>query len=269
MKEDSDVSDIVPEKKYVISYEVDLFFTGLYSVYKFIGRFFKELFSLPFEFKEIINQCYQVGYKSLPLISLTGFITGIVFTKQSRPSLAEFGASSWLPSLISIAIIRALAPLVTALIAAGKVGSNMGAELGSMKVTEQIDAMEVSGTKPFKFLVVTRITAITLMLPILVLYTGLIGMIGSYLNIHQNELTSFTAFFNSALKSISFLDITASIFKALIYGFTIGVAGCYQGYHATNGTKGVGKAANAAVVISMFMIFVEEMVIVQVVNTIR
>ena len=145
----------------------------------------------------------------------------------------------------------------------------MGAELGSMKVTEQIDAMEVSGTKPFKFLVVTRITAITLMLPILVLYTGLIGMIGSYLNIHQNELTSFTAFFNSALKSISFLDITASIFKALIYGFTIGAAGCYQGYHATNGTKGVGKAANAAVVISMFMIFVEEMVIVQVVNTIR
>jgi phospholipid/cholesterol/gamma-HCH transport system permease protein len=210
-----------------------------------------------------------VGYKSLPLVSMTGFITGIVFTKQSRPSLAEFGASSWLPSLMAIAIIRALAPLVTALITAGKVGSNMGAELGSMKVTEQIDAMEVSGTKPFKFLVVTRITAMTLMLPILILYTGLIGMVGSYLNIYQNELTSFTAFFNSAFKSISFLDISASIFKATIFGFTIGVAGCYQGYHATNGTKGVGKAANSAVVISMFMIFVEEMLIVQFVNAIR
>ena len=269
MKEDLEASHIVQGKKYIVSYGADLFFAGLYNVYKFIRQFFKEFFSLPFEFKEIINQCYQVGYKSLPLISLTGFITGIVFTKQSRPSLAEFGASSWLPSLISIAIIRALAPLVTALIAAGKVGSNMGAELGSMKVTEQIDAMEVSGTKPFKFLVVTRITAITFMLPILVLYTGLIGMLGSYLNIHQNELTSFTAFFNSAFKSISFLDITASVFKAAIYGFTIGVAGCYQGYHATNGTKGVGKAANTAVVLSMFMIFVEEMVIVQFVNAIR
>ncbi len=188
MKEDLETSDIVQEKKYLVSYEVDLFFTGLYNVYKFIRRFLKEFCSLPFEFKEIINQCYQVGYKSLALISLTGFITGIVFTKQSRPSLAEFGASSWLPSLISIAIIRALAPLVTALIVAGKVGSNIGAELGSMKVTEQIDAMEVSGTKPFKFLVVTRITAITLMLPVLVCYTGLIGMLGSYLNIHQNEL---------------------------------------------------------------------------------
>jgi phospholipid/cholesterol/gamma-HCH transport system permease protein len=253
----------------LISKGIDLFFVDLYNLYIFISRFFKEFFSLPVEFKEIIQQCYQVGYKSLPLISLTGFITGIVFTKQSRPSLAEFGASSWLPSLIAIAIIRALAPLVTALIVAGKVGSNIGAELGSMKVTEQIDAMEVSGTKPFKFLVVTRITAITFMLPILVLYTGLIGMIGSYLNINQNELTSFTAFFNSAFKSISFLDITASIFKATVFGFTIGVAGCYQGFHATNGTKGVGKAANKAVVLSMFLIFVEEMVIVQFVNAIR
>jgi phospholipid/cholesterol/gamma-HCH transport system permease protein len=96
----------------------------------------------------VIKQCYEVGYNSLPLVSLTGFIIGIVFTNQSRPSLSEFGATSWLPSLMAIAIIRAMAPLVTALIAAGKVGSNIGAELGSMKVTEQIDAMEVSATNP-------------------------------------------------------------------------------------------------------------------------
>ena len=269
MEPDAEKSVIVPEKKFVLSKKADSFFTDIYNVYLFIVRFFKEAFSAPFEFKEIINQCYQVGYKSLPLVSLTGFITGIVFTKQSRPSLSSFGASSWLPSLISIAIIRALAPLVTALIAAGKVGSNMGAELGSMKVTEQIDAMEVSATNPFKFLVVTRIIAITFMLPILVLYTGLIGMLGAYLNIHANELTSFTAFFKSAFNTISFLDIFSSVFKALIYGFTIGVAGCYQGYYAQNGTQGVGRAANTAVVLSMFMIFVEEMVIVQFVNAIR
>ncbi len=258
-----------PEKKAFISKGIDQFFIDLYNVYKFIGRFFKEAFSRPFEFQEIVKQCYEVGYKSLPLISLTGFITGIVFTKQSRPSLSTFGASSWLPSLISIAIIRALAPLVTALIAAGKVGSNIGAELGSMKVTEQIDAMEVSASNPFKFLVVTRVIAVTFMLPILVMYTGFIGMMGSYLNVHHNELTSFTAFFKSAFASISFLDIFSSVIKSTIFGFTIGVCGCYQGYNAQKGTQGVGRAANSAVVISMFLVFVEEMVIVQFVNAIR
>ncbi len=262
-------SDIIPHKKYLISRKIDAFFLEIYDVSKFIGLFFKEAFSSPFEWKEIINQCYNVGYKSLPLISLTGFIIGIVFTKQSRPSLSTFGASSWLPSLISIAIIRALAPLVTSLIAAGKVGSNIGAELGSMKVTEQIDAMEVSATNPFKFLVVTRVIATTFMIPVLTLYSGLVGMLGSYINIHQNEQTSFAAFVKNAFSTISFLDINSSIFKAVCYGFTIGVAGCYQGYNAQNGTQGVGKAANAAVVVSMFLIFVEEMIIVQFVNAIR
>jgi phospholipid/cholesterol/gamma-HCH transport system permease protein len=170
---------------------------------------------------------------------------------------------------VSIAIIRALAPLVTALIAAGKVGSNIGAELGSMKVTEQIDAMEVSATNPFKFLVVSRVIATTFMIPVLVLYSGLVGMLGSYVNVHQNEQTSFSAFIKNAFSTISFLDINSSIFKAICYGFTIGIAGCYQGFYAQNGTQGVGKAANSAVVVSMFLIFVEEMLIVQVVNAIR
>ncbi|HTQ28512.1 MAG TPA: ABC transporter permease, partial [Puia sp.] len=142
----------------------EVFFSQVYTIHSFVTRFFKELVRPPFERKEVIRQCFYVGYKSLAIITLTGFITGIVFTKQSRPSLSEFGATSWLPSLISIAIIRALAPLITALIAAGKIGSNIGAELGSMNVTEQIDAMEVSGTNPFKFLVVSRVLATTCML---------------------------------------------------------------------------------------------------------
>lgn len=269
MSNDDQEVKTIAQRKYVVSENVDDFFIGLNNVYQFILDFFKELFSWPFEWQEVMNQCYQVGYKTLPLVSLTGFITGLVFTKQSRPSLATFGASSWLPGLIAVAIIRALAPLVTALIAAGKVGSNMGAELGSMKVTEQIDAMEVSATNPFKYLVVTRIVAITLMMPVLVLYTGLIGMLGSYLNVHSNEQTSLIAFFKSAFMSISFLDIFASLFKATVFGFTIGVAGCYQGFNAGNGTRGVGIAANSAVVLAMFMIFMEEMIIVQVVNAIR
>src|SRR5689334_3949540 len=191
----------------VISKKTDSFFTSLYQVSMFIGRFFKEAFRRPFEFNEIVKQCYEIGYRSLGLITLTGFITGLVFTKQSRPSLSEFGAASWLPSLVAIAMIRALAPLVTSLICAGKVGSNIGAELGSMKVTEQIDAMEVSATNPYKFLVVSRVIATSLMIPILMLYTGFVGMLGSYLNVHANEQTSFKAFFESAFSTISFLDI--------------------------------------------------------------
>src|SRR4030095_3981738 len=151
----------ISTRQYVIAKWIDPVFRTLYDSSKFVARFFKEAFQPPFEFREIIRQCFEVGLKSLPLISLTGFITCVVFTTQSRPSLAEFGATSWLPSLIAIAIIRALAPLVTALIVAGKVGSNIGAELGSMKVTEQIDAMEVSAVNPFKFLVVMRVVATT------------------------------------------------------------------------------------------------------------
>lgn len=255
-------------RQYVISKKLDRFFEDVYAIFLFIGRFFREL-RPPFEWKEIVRQCYMVGYKSLPLISVTSFVVGIVFTKQSRPSLAEFGATSWLPSLVAIAIFRALAPLVTALITAGKVGSNIGAELGSMKVTEQIDAMEVSATNPFKFLVVSRVLATTLMLPILMFYMAFISMIGAYLNIYVNEDTSFISFFHKALEKISFLDLFSSLIKTCIFGFSIGIIGCYQGYNATQGTQGVGRAANAAVVAGMFVVFIEEIVIVQITNWFR
>jgi phospholipid/cholesterol/gamma-HCH transport system permease protein len=256
-------------RKYVISNKIDGFFLKIYTAFKFVIRFFKEAFQSPFEFKEVIRQCYEVGYKSLPLITLTGFITGLVFTKQSRPSLSDFGAASWLPSLVSIAIVRALAPLVTALIFAGKVGSNIGAELGSMKVTEQIDAMEVSAINPFKFLVVTRVLATTFMVPILVMYTAFVGLMGSYLDVHLNEQTSFITFFENAFASINFLDFFTSITKAIVYGFTVGIVASYKGYNAKMGTQGVGIAANTSVVVSMFLIFVEEVIIVQMSNWIR
>jgi phospholipid/cholesterol/gamma-HCH transport system permease protein len=261
--------NIKPVEKNLISKKVDAFFINLYSAFQFIIRFFKEVFKPPYEVKEIIRQCYEVGYKSLFLITLTGFITGLVFTKQSRPSLSEFGATSWLPSLVAIAIIRALAPLVTALICAGKVGSNIAAELGSMKVTEQIDAMEVSAVNPFKFLVVSRVLATTLMIPMLMCYTGFVAMMGAFINVHQNEMTSFITFFQQAFDKISFLDIFSSLIKSIVYGFTIGMVGCYKGFHAKNGTEGVGKAANLSVVLSMFLIFIEEILIVQITNSIR
>ena len=121
----------------------------------FTARFFRELVKPPFETKEFMRQCYLIGYKSLPLVAITGFIMGLVLTLQSRPTLAEFGAESWLPGMVALSLIREIAPVITALICAGKVSSGIGAELGSMKVTEQIDAMEVSAINPYKYLVVT------------------------------------------------------------------------------------------------------------------
>jgi phospholipid/cholesterol/gamma-HCH transport system permease protein len=245
------------------------FFSDIYKIHLFVLRFFKEAFVPPFELKEIVRQCYEVGVRSFTLITVTGFIVGLIFTKQSRPSLATFGANSWLPSLVSIAIMRALAPLVTALIASGKVGSSIGAELGSMRVTEQIDAMEVSGTKPFKYLVCTRVIATTLTIPILATYTAFIGLLGGYLNVSMNEGTSYTTFMEQVFQPLVYLDFTASLIKSIVFGFTIGIVGCYQGYNSTKGTEGVGKAANGAVVTAMFLVFIEEIIIVQISSNFR
>jgi phospholipid/cholesterol/gamma-HCH transport system permease protein len=241
----------------------------VYNRASFVARFFVELVRPPWHFKAFIDQCMEVGIRSLPLVSLTGFVIGIVFTKQSRPSLESFGASSWLPSLITIAIVRALAPLVTALICSGRVGSAIGAELGSMRVTEQIDAMEVSAINPFKYLVFTRTLATTFMVPVLTMYCGLIAMSGSYLNVRANEGTSLPAYIWDGFSTISFLDVWSSLIKATIFGFTIGIISCYQGYYARGGTQGVGRAANAAVVLSMFAIFIEEALIVQIISVLR
>jgi len=253
----------------LISKNIDSYLEGVYQGYQFTIRFFKEAFTLPFHWREIINQCFEIGLKSLSLITLTAFIVGVVFTKQSRPSLETFGAVSWLPSLIGIAIVRALGPLVTALICAGKVGSSISAELGSMKVTEQIEAMEVSAINPYKYLVVTRVFATLIAIPILALYCSCIGLLGSFYNVHSLEATSFTVFYKNAFSNISFLDIFSSLTKSVVYGFTIGIVGCYKGFYATQGTRGVGKATNQAVVLAMFLIFFEEVIIVQMVNWIR
>ncbi len=248
---------------------VDRFAVAVYDRALFVARFFLELVRPPWHVRAVIDQCIEVGIRSLPLVSLTGFVIGIVFTKQSRPSLEAFGASSWLPSLITIAIVRALAPLVTALICSGRVGSQIGAELGSMRVTEQIDAMEVSAINPFKYLVFTRTLATTLMVPALTMYCGLIAMAGSFLNITTNEKTSLSAFLWDGFSTISFLDVWSSLAKAIVFGFTIGIISSFQGYHTKGGTQGVGRAANQAVVLSMFAIFIEEALIVQIIGALR
>ncbi|HEY4798960.1 MAG TPA: ABC transporter permease [Bacteroidia bacterium] len=233
---------------------------------KFAGRFFKEIFIPPYEFRETLRQCYQVGYKSIPLVGTTSFIMGLVVTLQSRPTLVEFGAGSWLPAMAAAGIVREIGPVVTALMCAGKVGSNIGAELGSMKVTEQIDAMEVSGTNPFKFVAATRIWATTLMIPMLVIYADAFGLLGSYLAANIKGAISFQLFFDQVFRKLVFLDVFPAIIKSFFFGFTIGVISCYQGYNSKKGTEGVGKSANASVVISSFIIFVIDLLSVQLTN---
>ena len=154
------------------------FFLEVSSLTTFTLRFFKEVIKPPYEFNELMKQSFMIGYKSLPLVAITGFIIGLVLTIQSRPTLAKFGSESLLPAMVAVSIIREIGPVITALIFAGKVGSGIGAELASMNVTEQIDAMQVSDNNPFKYLVVTRILSATFMLPLLVIFADGVGLIG-------------------------------------------------------------------------------------------
>lgn len=230
----------------------------------FAGRFSKEIFAPPYEFREFIVQCYKIGYKSFPLVAITGFIMGLVLTLQSRPTLAQFGAESKLPGMVAISLIREIAPVITALICAGKIGSGIGAEIGSMKVTEQIDAMEISAINPFKYLVVTRILATTLMVPLLVIFADVIGMVGSYISINIHAKVSLYRFFSQAFDNMDFIDLIPATIKTFFFGFFIGLIGCYKGYTVSSGTESVGRAANSAVVVASLAIFIIDMLAVQI-----
>ncbi|MDY0780887.1 ABC transporter permease [Tenacibaculum sp. IB213877] len=232
------------------------FFIEIGELSLFAGRFFKEAFKPPYEFKELLKQCYNMGNRSLLLVAITGFIIGLVLTLQTRPTLMEFGAVSWMPSMVGISIVRELGPMITALVCAGRIGSGIGAELGSMRVTEQIDAMEVSGTNPFKYLVVTRIMATTLMLPLLIIFGDAVALFGSFLVENLKGNVSFQLFFNQVFNSLDFGDIVPATAKSFFFGFAIGLVGCFKGYYCKKGTAGVGKAANSAVVFTSLLLFV-------------
>jgi phospholipid/cholesterol/gamma-HCH transport system permease protein len=230
----------------------------------FTGRYFVELVKPPYEFNELLKQCYRIGFQSLQLVGITGFIMGLVLTVQTRPTLAEFGAESWLPAMISVSIVREIGPVITALICAGKVSSSIGAELASMRVTEQIDAMEVSGINPFKYIIVTRVLATTLMLPILTVFNDVISMFGSLFGVNINGDVSYNLFFAQAFAQLSFTDVIPSLIKTVFFGFFIGLIACYKGYYANKGTVGVGEAANSSVVITSLMVFIIDVVAVQI-----
>lgn len=241
-----------------------LFLDELGNISLFTARFFRETMSRRQEVREFIRQCYWVGYKTLPLVGITAFIMGLVITIQSRPTLVEFGAESMLPFMVSVSLVREISPVITALICAGKIGSGIGAELGSMKVTEQIDAMEVSGTNPFKYLIVTRVWATTLMLPILSNFSNAVSLYGGYLGVNLRSTVTWDLYWTQVYDALAYGDIVPSIIKTFFFGFAIGIVGCFKGYNSTKGTEGVGRSANSAVVVASLLVFIIDLIAVQV-----
>jgi phospholipid/cholesterol/gamma-HCH transport system permease protein len=239
------------------------FLLTVYGLYNFAVRYFKEVFKPPFEIREVFKQFFEIGYKSFGLVSVTGFIIGFVLALQAIPMLTKFGAISLIPTMISISIVREIGPVITGLICAGKIGSGIGAELGSMKVSEQIDAMEVSATNPFKFLVVTRITATTLMIPLLIIYADTIALIGGFTALNILNGQSLQLYFTTVFSALTFEDILPSTIKTFFFGFAIGLVGSYQGYNASRGTESVGIAANVSVVYSSLLVIIIDMIAVQ------
>jgi len=254
----------ISEKTIAKTEEASNFITNFADVLLFIGLTVKETFSRNFEFKEFLRQCFQIGNKTLPLISVTGIIMGLVLTIQSRPSLAKFGADAMLPGMVAVSLIREMGPVITALICAGKIGSGMGAELGSMKVTEQIEAMEVSSTNPMRFLVVTRVLATTLMIPLLILYADALGIIGSWGGINIKGDVTLSLFFSQAFSHIDFIDFLPAVVKSVFFGAVIGFVGCYKGYNAGRGTESVGTAANSSVVLGSLLVLIVDVIAVQI-----
>jgi phospholipid/cholesterol/gamma-HCH transport system permease protein len=240
------------------------FFVTLSGLTVFTIRFFKEVFLPPYEIGEIRKHMDELGVKTFPIVSITGIVIGLVLGLQSYPVLQRFGATDFLPAMVSISAVRELAPVITALIFAGRVSSGIGAELGSMRVTEQIDAMEVSGVNPFNFLVVTRIFATTMILPILSVYVIILSILGGYVSVIITENMNFVYYLNAVIESIQFGDLIPGVAKTFFFGFIVGLVGCYKGYTTTGGTEGVGKASTTSVVISSLLILIMDTVLVKV-----
>src|ERR1700719_3731641 len=204
----------------------------------FCKRMAHALFVPPYEGRELVRQLDSIGSMSLPLVAMAGAATGVVLALQTRDSLARFGAKSMLPAVIIFSIIKESGPIITALIVSGRVGAGIGAELGSMKVTEQIDAMEASAVNPYKFLAATRILACIVALPLLTVAADLSGIAMGWIASTLAEPVSLRFFLNKGLTGATFNDLLPPTFKTCIFGFIIGLVSCFQGMKTRGGTEG-------------------------------
>jgi phospholipid/cholesterol/gamma-HCH transport system permease protein len=217
----------------------------------------------PFEGRELIRQLDEIGSKSLPLVALAGAAIGAVLAFESRSSLVRFGAQSMLPAALVYSIIHETGPVVTGLVVCGRVGAGIGAELGSMKVTEQIDAIEASGVNPYKFLAFTRIVACILMLPLLTLAADFCGVLSGWIADTLVEPVSFHGFINQGFVGASFSDFLAPTFRTAVFGLIIGMIGCFQGMRTQGGTAGVGLSATSSVVTSSLFVILADVILVK------
>jgi len=229
----------------------------------FAGRVVKAIIRPPFEFRELMRQCDSVGAKSMPLVALAGAATGVVMSLQMHDSLTRFGARSLLPAVIVYSIIKETGPVITGLIVSGRVGAGIGAELGSMKVTDQIDAMEASAVDPYKFLAATRIVACALMLPLLTLTADFFGILMGWVASRFADAVSLRYFVDNGFKTVLFADFFPSTLKTAFFGLIIGLVSCFQGMRAKGGTEGVGSAATSSVVLSSLLVILADVLLVR------
>jgi phospholipid/cholesterol/gamma-HCH transport system permease protein len=226
-------------------------------------RALREMFRPPFETKEIVRQIFSLGLQSLPLIALSGLAVGVVMSMHTRSSLERFGAEALIPSALAIAMIKETGPLVTGLLVSGRVGAGIGAELGGMRVTEQIDALESLAVDSFKYLVVTRLVACLIALPILTTVFNFAAITGGFIAETVISGMSLQLYFDRAFSSVQFSDLVPSTLKTSVFGFVIATISCFLGYHATGGAEGVGSASTRSVVFSSICLIVVNVVLVK------
>ena len=242
------------------------FFEWIGDLGIFCGRLARVAFVSPHEGRELLRQLEAVGPKSFMLVALAGAATGAVLSLQTRDSLTRMGAGSLLPSVIVFSIITEMGPVITGLIVSGRVGAGIGAEIGSMKVTEQIDAMEASAVNPYKFLVWTRVLACVLMLPLLTLAADLFGILGGWAVNALIEPISLRLFIENGFKTVTFNDFFPPTFKTAIFGFIIGLVSSFQGMRTQGGTEGVGRSATSSVVLCSLFIILADVVMVRIIQ---
>jgi phospholipid/cholesterol/gamma-HCH transport system permease protein len=229
----------------------------------FAWRVGKAIVSRPFEGTEFLRQLDSIGAKSLPLAALAGAATGVVLSLQTRDSLTRFGAKSLLPAVIVFSLIKETGPIITGLIVSGRVGAGIGAELGSMRVTEQIDAMEASAVDPHKYLAATRVLACIVAMPLLTIAADFCGILMGWVATSLAEPTSLRLFLSNGFHGVTFNDVLPPTFKTAIFGWIIGVVSCFQGMRTTGGTEGVGRSATSSVVLSSLFIILADVLLVQ------
>ena len=229
----------------------------------FCLRVFRAALSPPYEIRELVRQCDAIGAKSLPLVALAGAAIGVVLSLQTHDALVRFGAKSLLAPVIVFTIIKESGPVITGMVVAGRVGAGIGAELGSMRVTEQIDAMEASAVDPYKFLVGTRVLACVLMLPLLTLAADFSGLMMGWLANTLADPISFRLFFENGFKNLRFSDFIPPTLKTAVFGLIIGVVACFQGMRTKGGTEGVGRSATSAVVLSSLFVILADVLLVR------